>query len=197
MQTVKNFFNKLFKRNDPTEPNIPSESKWRLVEDTLRAKYKIQTAPGLNQNIVDPNNLIPIIERVPPHEVVGILLQTIHHLQEDTDKGRSLAQKVVAKYSSKPVVVKKKVIKSENEGAEETVEFTSFSRQELAELRKLLIKGELTDIEWLVKIYELGGHTSMLSADELTAVIDTIELAKLNTALKETAEQHSNTVRSL
>lgn len=54
-------------------------------------------------------------ERAPPQEVVGILLQTIRSLQEDTDKGRSLAQKVVAKYSSKPVVVKKKVIKLENE----------------------------------------------------------------------------------
>lgn len=55
-----------------------------------------------------------------------------------------------------------------------------------------MIKGELTDVEWLVKIYELGGDTSMLSADELTAVIDAIQLAKLKTALKEIAEQHSD-----
>lgn len=74
----------------------------------------------------------------------------------------------------------------------QSVECTSFSRQELAELRKRLIKGELTDVEWLVKIYELGGDTSMLSADELTVVIDAIQSAKLKTALKEIAEQHSN-----
>lgn len=61
----------------------------------------------------------------------------------------------------------------------QSVECTSFSRQELAELRKRLIKGELTDVEWLVKIYELGGDTSVLSADELTAVIDAIQSAKL------------------
>lgn len=61
----------------------------------------------------------------------------------------------------------------------QSVECTSFSRQELAELRKRWIKGELTDVEWLVKIYELGGDTSVLSADELTAVIDAIQSAKL------------------
>lgn len=46
------------------------------------------------------------------------------------------------------------------------------------------------DVEWLIKIYELGGDTSVLSADKLTAVIDAIQLAKLKTALKEIEEQH-------
>lgn len=138
----------------------------------------------------NPDTLIPVIQRASPEEVIPILLHTIHNLQEDNDKGKRLAQKVIGQYSSKPAIVRKKVVRKEGtEGEGETVEFSSFTRQEMNELRGLLIKGELTDIDWLLHLYEKGGHTLMVSADELSQVIDAIEHPKLREQLLKDIEQ--------
>lgn len=82
--------------------------------------------------INNPDTLIPVIQRASPEEVIPILLHTIHNLQEDNDKGKRLAQKVIGQYSSKPAIVRKKVVRKEGtEGEGETVEFSSFTTQEM------------------------------------------------------------------
>lgn len=90
-------------RKQPPLANIPGESKWRTLEDALRKKHTVAHTPRLNADVTNnPATLIPVIERAPPQEIVPILLHTIHNLQEDNDRGKELAKKVVNKYSAKP-----------------------------------------------------------------------------------------------
>lgn len=171
--------------------NLPENTQWGKFEKALRSKFKIPEASLLSPEVTNnPETLIPVIERAEGKEVVPILLNTIHNLYQDNMKGKDLARKVVAQYSSKPAVVRKKIIKKEpgNEDSE-IIEFQSFTRQEMNELRGLLLKAELTDVDWLLKIYEKGGNTLVVSGDELIQVLDAVEIPKLRSTLQKIIEE--------
>lgn len=162
MERLRNFWRKLRKDEKPLA-NIPAESKWRPLEDKLRVKYKVGHTPRLEEQVTNsPDTLIPVIERAAPEKVIPILLHTIHNLQEDNDKSKGLAKKVIAKYISQPAVVRKKIVKREGTGGQEeetVIKFTSFTRQEMNELRGLFVKGEKSDIDWLLHLYERRSYT--------------------------------------
>lgn len=56
-------------------------------------------------------------------------------------------------------------------------------------LDKLLLK-ETRHVDWLVSIFEKGGHTTTLSADELAQVVDAIELSKVKDEVKRAMESN-------
>lgn len=97
MEKLRHFWRRITKKGESDElANILAESKWRVLEDTLKNKCKVHHSPRLNSKVMnDPTNLIPVVERAPPEEVIPILLQTIHNIQEDNDRGKQLAQRVV------------------------------------------------------------------------------------------------------
>lgn len=193
---MKNLIKK-FKKLDVTpvtgkKPETETEEKWmdtaRVVEQRIGMRpTKVET------NITSPQVLKPLVELAPKGEVPALLMKTVQDIDKDRIMGKRLALNVVqtkglinpinsgpARELTEALPVTTSTVKR-NKNAPRTVpgiemeESRPFTQSELNDLRKEHAQNGATDAEYMLRLWEKGADTIMLTDAEMSRLKGCIE----------------------
>lgn len=165
-----------------------TEKKW--IKTAIKVKERIGMNPtDIETTLTQPELIEPLIDKAPKKEVAAIMMKTIQDLDKDRVMGKRLAYNLVQRkglinptsteqIESLPVTtstVKKNKNAPKATPGLEIEESRPFTQAELNDLRKEYAQNGSTDAEYMLRLWEKGADTVMLTSNEMSRLKGCIE----------------------